>query len=336
MARAIIVLASLVILLAGIKVASALIVPFLLAAFLAILLSPPFIAMQNRGVPNSLALIVMIAGLLVFGVLAVTVMKSSLDQFSASVPAYEENLRRQLDALLLTVESYGIELPKDILSQGLDPRLVMSYAGRLARALSSMIGVIFIILVIVAFMLLEARGLGRKLRAVPNIKAETLEAFSDNLKSVRRYVSLKSMVSLLTGVLVGLWLWYMDVDNVLFMAILAFFLNFVPNIGSIIAAIPGILLAFIQFGPGPSAVVGVGYIVINVGVSNTIEPRFMGQGLGLSPLIIIVSLIFWGWLIGPVGMLLSIPLTMVVKFLLEQDEKTKPIAAFLGLPPKSD
>ncbi len=336
MTRTIFVLASLVVVLAGIKAASSLVVPFLLAVFLAILLAPPFISLQRRGVPSAVALIAMIIGLSILGVLAVTVMKSSLDQFNASLPAYETNLRLQVDGLLETLTGLGVEIPTDILTDGLDPHLVMNYAGRLARALSGVIGGTFIILVIVAFMLVEATMLERKLHAIPNIRPETVAALEKNLQDVRRYVSLKSMMSLLTAILVGVWLWAMDVDNALFMAVLAFILNFVPNIGSIIAAIPGVLLAFIQFGPGVAAIVAGGYVVINVGISNIIEPRFMGQGLGISPLVIIISLIFWGWLIGPVGMLLSVPLTMALKFLLEQDEKTRPIAAFLGLPPKDD
>jgi len=334
MTRALIILASFVVILAGIKAASSLVVPFLLAIFLAIVLAPPFVAMQKRGIPNSVVLVVMVIGLGTFGVLAVTVMKSSLDQFTSSLPAYEIDLRNKLEALFATLAGYGIEMPKGLITDSLDPQSAMKYAGNLARALSVLIGQSFIILIIVIFMLMEATVLERKLHAIPNIRKETIAALEQNFLDVRRYVSLKSVMSLLTGFLVGIWLWWMDVDNILFMAVLAFFLNFVPNIGSIIAAIPGVLLAFIQFGPSTAAIVAGGYIVINVGISNAIEPRFMGRGLGISPLVIIISLIFWGWLIGPVGMLLSVPLTMAMKILLEQDEKTRYIATFLGPRPE--
>ena len=141
-------------------------------------------------------------------------------------------------------------------------------------------------------------------------------------------------MSLLTGVLVIVWLWILDIDNALFMGLLAFFLNFVPTIGSFLAAIPGVILGFILLGPGMAAVTAVGYTVINVGVSNVIEPRFMGQGLGISPLVIVISLIFWGWLLGPIGMLLSVPLTLAVKAGLEISDATRPIAVLLGPPPK--
>jgi len=119
------------------------------------------------------------------------------------------------------------------------------------------------------------------------------------------------------------------------MGLLAFFLNFVPNVGSFVAAIPGVLLGFILFGPAMAGIAAIGYVAINVGVSNVIEPRFMGNNLGISPLIVIMSLVFWGWLLGPVGMLLSVPLTMVVKVILENVPSTKSAAILLGPPPRS-
>ncbi len=182
-------------------------------------------------------------------------------------------------------------------------------------------------------MLVEASGLHRKIHSIPGVSERGIEALEKSFEDVRRYVTLKSVMSLLTGVLVIVWLWILKIDNALFMGLLAFFLNFVPTIGSFVAAIPGVILGFILLGPGMAAVTAVGYTVINVGVSNVIEPRFMGQGLGISPLVIVVSLIFWGWLLGPIGMLLSIPLTMAVKAGLEVGEGSSRTSA---LPPIAD
>ena len=210
----------------------------------------------------------------------------------------------------------------------------MNYAGRLARALSGMLGQALFIFIVVAFMLTEARGLQQKLHAMPGISAANLKALEQSFKDVRRYVSLKSVTSLMTGILVALWLWILGVDNVLFMGLIAFFLNFVPTIGSFIAAIPGVLLGFILLGPGMALVTAFGYGVINVAIGNVLEPRFMGQSLGISPLVIVISLVFWGWVLGPIGMLLSVPLTMAVKVGLECGSATRPIAVLLGPPPK--
>lgn len=334
MTRAFIISACLVVVFAGIKASASLVVPFLLAMFLAILLAPPYIMMKNRGVPAVIAFCVMILGLGLIGTFAVTILRSSLDEFSQNLPSYETSLRHQLELIIAWLEAQGLEASSDVLLKNLDPRVGLNYAGNLARALSGMLGQAVLIFIIVAFVLVEASGLRAKLHSIPSISSEALESLERNLQGVRRYVSMKSIMSLLTGVAVALWLQFMDVDNALFMGLLAFFLNFVPTIGSIIASVPGILLAFILQGPMMAMVVAIGYVVINVGISNVLEPRVLGQGLGISPLIIILSLIFWGWLLGPVGMLLSVPLTMAVKIAMESSPSTKSIAIFLGPPPK--
>jgi predicted PurR-regulated permease PerM len=111
---------------------------------------------------------------------------------------------------------------------------------------------------------------------------------------------------------------------------LAFVLSYIPNIGSIMAAVPPVLLTIIQLGLGQAVGVAVGYLVINTIIGNILEPRLMGRGLGLSTLVVFLSLIFWGWILGPVGMLLSIPLTMMVKIALESSENTRWAAILLG------
>ncbi len=336
MTRFFIIFACIVVVLAGLKAASSLVVPFLLATFLAVLLSPPFVTLRGHGLHSGLALFAMIAGLAVLGFLTVTVLRSSLDQFIDSLPTYEANLRVQLENFWQLLAEFGIEVPRELIADNLNPQLAMNYAGRLARALSGMIGQVFIIFLVVAFMLMEAAQFERKLHAIPNIQPDTIAALDQNFQDVRRYVSIKSVMSLLTGILVGVGLWALGVDNALFMGVLAFFLNFVPTIGSIIAAIPGVILAFIQFGPSVAMYTAGLYLAINVGIGNVLEPRFMGDGLGLSALVVVLSMIFWGWLLGPVGMLLSVPLTLVLKFALEIDPKSQPVAAFLGPAPKKD
>lgn len=144
---------------------------------------------------------------------------------------------------------------------------------------------------------------------------------------------IKMYTSLLTGVLVWLWLlWllWLGVDFPVLWAILAFLLNFVPNIGSIIAAIPAVLLALVQLGMGSMAMTALGYLLVNNLVGNMIEPRFMGKGLGLSTLVVFLSLLFWGWVFGPIGMFLSVPLTLLVKVALYSNHETRPIALWLG------
>jgi predicted PurR-regulated permease PerM len=141
---------------------------------------------------------------------------------------------------------------------------------------------------------------------------------------------LKTIFSLATGVAIWIWLAIIGVDFALLWGLVAFLLNYVPSIGSIIAAIPAILLALIQLGVGPAVLAGLGYVVVNVVFGSILEPRFMGRGLGLSTLVVFLSLVFWGWILGPVGMVLSVPLTMIVKIAMESNEDTRWIAVMLG------
>jgi len=126
-----------------------------------------------------------------------------------------------------------------------------------------------------------------------------------------------------------LWLGIQGVDYLVLWALLAFLLNFIPNIGSIIAAIPAVLLSFVQFGFTGAGITALGFFIVNIVMGNIIEPRYMGKGLGLSTLVVFLSLLFWGWVLGPVGMLLSIPLTMIVKLALEANQETRWIGVLL-------
>jgi len=150
------------------------------------------------------------------------------------------------------------------------------------------------------------------------------------MESVNRYLIIKTAVSIATGAAVTLWLTILGVDYPILWGVVAFLFNFVPNIGSIIAAVPALLLALVQLGPEAVLYTGAGYVVINLVVGNAVEPRFMGRGVGLSTLVVFVSLVFWGWTLGLVGMLLSVPLTMIVKIALESKDETRWIAVLLG------
>lgn len=150
------------------------------------------------------------------------------------------------------------------------------------------------------------------------------------LQSVNQYMVIKTLVSLATGLIVGIGLAFIGVDYALLWAVIAFLFNYIPNIGSIIAAIPAVLLAFIQLGPAAAGGTALLYIGANMVMGNVVEPKFMGRGLGLSTLVVFLSLIFWGWLLGSVGMLLSVPLTMVVKIALESSKSGSWLAILLS------
>jgi predicted PurR-regulated permease PerM len=179
-------------------------------------------------------------------------------------------------------------------------------------------------------MLLEASSLPSKLRAALRAPEESLSHLRAVMQTINRYMALKASTSLLTGVLVWIWLRLLGVDFPAMWGTLAFLLNFVPTIGSFIAAIPAVLLALVQLDLQVALLTALGFLVINVTIGNLVEPRVMGRGLGLSTLVVFVSLVFWGYMLGSAGMFLSVPLTMALKIVLDANPQTRPIAILLG------
>ena len=184
----------------------------------------------------------------------------------------------------------------------------------------------FVILLLVVFMLLEISIFSKKIVAIHIDASSHIIAFLD---SVKQYMFIKTLFSFVTGIIIYLGLLIIGVDYALLWGVLAFLLNFIPNIGSIIAAVPAVLLALIQLGGFDALLTASLFIVVNIVIGSVIEPKYMGEGLGLSTLVVFISLIFWGWVLGPVGMLLSIPLTIMIKLALQNSPEHKWVAILL-------
>ena len=217
----------------------------------------------------------------------------------------------------------------------LDPGVVFVFLRRLLAALGGMLGNGLVILLMIAFLLAEGSTFPRKLRLIsrdPDRATRRWHAIGDD---INRYMAIKTGTSLVTGIVVALWLMILGVDFPLLWGTLAFLLNYVPNLGSVLAALPAVLLALVQLGPGTAGLVVLGYGMVNFVVGSVLEPRSMGRGLGLSTLVVFLSLVFWGWVLGPVGMLLSVPLTASIKIVLESSESTRWAAVLLGSAPKA-
>jgi predicted PurR-regulated permease PerM len=206
----------------------------------------------------------------------------------------------------------------------------MGLAGRALGQIANFLANGFLILLTVLFLLLEASTFTEKARDLLGDPTSSLSRVREFFINVQRYMGLKAVVSLATGLLIWLWLLVQGVDFAMLWGLIAFLFNFIPTVGSIIAAVPAVLLAAAQLGPGPAIVTLVGYLVVNTFIGNIIEPNIMGRGLGLSTLVVFVSLVFWGWIFGVIGMLLSVPLTMTLKIALESSSQTQWVARFLG------
>lgn len=324
-----IIAAAFVIVVAGMKQAASIIVPFLLAVFISIIAAQPLFYLKGKRVPTALALLIVIAGVLIIGLVISLLIGTSLDDFSSSMPEYQARIQEKMTVLFQWLENRGIGMPHKDMVKSFNPGSAMKLVAGILSGLGSALTNASLIFITVIFILLESSSFPSKLRATLN-HPEKLDYFDNFIHSVRRYMSIKTMVSIATGVLMAIWLAFLGVDFFILWGLLAFLLNYVPNIGSIIAAVPAVLLALIQLGTGSALLTGIGYLVVNLVIGNVVEPKVMGQGLGLSTLVVFLSLVFWGWILGPVGMLLSVPLTMTLKIALDSNEETRWIAYLLG------
>ena len=328
--RIMIAIACFVILVAGMQAAASILVPFLLSVFIAIICTPPLFWLQNRGVPKLLAIALIVVVLMAIGYWLVIFVGSSVADFTASLPAYQRRLMEESTLLIAWLQDRGIEVSEQMIYEYLDPSVAMQMAGRVLTGMTGALTNAFLIFLTVLFILLEASGMPDKFRAAFKNPEKSLAGIRRFTKSVNRYLALKTLFSLATGVFIAIWLTITGVDYALLWGLTAFMLNYVPNIGSIIAAVPAVLMALIQLGIWPAAMAAGGFLAVNVVIGSLLEPRFMGSGLGLSTLIVFLSLVFWGWVLGPVGMLLSVPLTMIFKIAMESQEETRWLAVMLG------
>lgn len=277
-----------------------------------------------------LAMLIVIVTVITLGLILIGFVGSTLDSILTALPSYQANLDQEMTIMIVWLESIGINIPDNILPGIFDQENVVQLVTGVLTGLGGLLTNALLVLLMVFFMLLEASGLPAKLSVALGDADTTITQLTKIIDAIKRYLAIKTLISLITGILITIWLALIGVDYPLLWGLLAFLLNYIPNIGSFIAAIPALLLAFIQLGPGATVLAGAGYLLFNGVIGSVIEPRVMGRGVGLSTLVVFLSLVFWGWVLGIVGMLLSVPLTMCIKIALESSEDTRWIAILMG------
>ena len=321
--------AGLVIIVAGMRAAESIIVPLLLSGFVSLLCATPVFWLQKKRVPATIATSLVVLGVLGIGLGLGALLGTSLQDFSEAIPRYQALLTNELTSAFHWLDRMGIQLSEEAVFQYVDPGASMQLVAKMLTGLGGMLTNAFLILLTVILILLEASSFPRKVQSAFGDPKGAFHQFSKLATAVNSYLAIKTIASLGTGITVAIWVMILGIDFPLIWGLLAFLLNYVPNLGSIIAAVPAVLLGFIQFGLGRALLAATGYVVINVMFGNVLEPRLLGRKLGLSTLVVFLSLVFWGWLWGPVGMLLSVPMTMIVKIALENSDTTRWIAILL-------
>lgn len=321
--------ASLVIVVAGLREGRAILAPFMFAVLVSIAGLGPVLWLRKRRVPGPIAAVIVTSGIGVALFATGSLLTSSVSELLEALPRYQVSFMELIGNLESWALKRGLELPH--LYSEVNAQATVNMAGNLLGGIFRSFSSAATATVFVVFILFEAAEFQTKFRHALGgaVDVNRLERVTSD---VQRYLVVKTITSFITGFLVWTMVVGMGLDLSILWGLLAFLLNYIPVVGSIIAAIPAILLAMIQLGWLATAVIATGYAIVNISVSNFLEPTLMGRQLGLSPLVVFLSLVFWGWLWGPIGMLLSVPITMLVKILLENSDDLQWVAVLMEAP----
>ncbi|MDW7691135.1 AI-2E family transporter [Flammeovirgaceae bacterium SG7u.111] len=326
----IITLAALVIITAGMIAAKSIFISILLSVFISVILAKPVVWLSRKKIPDTVAIIIVLIGLLLIILGFGGIVGRTVKKFSEDAPMYEDKLNELLSGTISWLNNWGFSVSTDQISSFVDPGKVLGFTTSAIGEFGGVLANSFEVFIIVIFILLELQAFSNKAKYINKTHDVPLSKLLEVGYSIRNYLWIKTLTSLLTGVLIYVWLLIIGVEYALLWGLLAFLLNYIPNIGSIIAAVPTMLLALIISGPTALLLTLVGYFAVNMIVGNIVEPKIMGKGLGLSTLVVFLSLITWGFIFGTVGMFLSVPLTMTIKIMLEENPNTRWIAVMLG------
>jgi predicted PurR-regulated permease PerM len=335
--RFLFILALVVIVVAGLRLAAPILLPFSLALFLAILTLPIVNWLTSHRLPSSLAiLLAVLVDVAIFGLLILLASQSMAD-FQDRLPRYVTSLEGLWQSWIRGLQESELPgmpyLAGYLTTDVFDPGQIVNLAGSTLQRMIAFASNAFLVFLILIFVLGEATVFPAKFRAILGREQGHTSRLAKMVDEVQEYLGIKTFISLATGILLGAWCWFLDLDFPILLGLVAFVLNYVPTIGSIIASAPALLLALIQVSFGHALIVGAGYFVVNTIFGNIIEPNLLGRRLGLSTLVVILSLIFWGWVWGPVGAILAVPLTMVVKIMLENTTDLRWVAILLDKSP---
>lgn len=334
--KALWMLAALVLVVAGLKAAQSFFIPVLLAFFIATVSFPILNFLREKKVPRPIAVLLTVAFDFIFlaalGVLAVTLVSDLQEKWNSRYAGeMSEQIRTVSHSLAYKLDEYGVSDAQKKINDAVNNNLtnlqnirferIWDFGTGVLGRVVGFFGTAFITIVLTIFMLSEARMFGQRLEAISHARGPNLARMLSATKDIQRFLAIKTAISLLTGILAGLLCWIAGLDFFILWGILAFFLNFIPVVGSIVAGVPPTILALLVAGVPNAVLVAGGYLLINNFLGNFVEPMLVGRRFGISTLIVVISVVFWGWLWGPLGMLLAVPLTMVLKVILESSDE---------------
>jgi AI-2 transport protein TqsA len=332
-AQALMMLAAAAIVAGAIKLAAAFIAPFLVAACIAIAVQPIFRWVHSSRIPNFSAIVLsllVVIGLLV-GVGALLVV--ALANLAGSTVQYVSSLHQvQMQATVWLEAHHQHALAQSLYGSHLDA-LLQQATTFVVMGVPTVLSTVVTVLLLIVFMLLEVTTMPKRVHAALGWSPSTFSDFSRTMSEIQRYLSVKTATSAATGICCGLWCAVCGVPNPALWGLVTFALHYVPTVGSLVAAMPPVFIALTAFGIGRSAEVAGGLAFFSLIIGNLIEPNALGRSLSVSPLVVLLSMFVWGWLLGPTGALLSVPLTLIAKIVLWNTSDLHWVAVLLGPTP---
>ena len=301
-----------------------------MAIFIATVSAPAIFWLERLKIPRIIAFLIVLMAVVVMLLGFGYVLSTSVDSFLSNTPQYTAKIMDMIGSFKEVLNRFGIEISKSDLEAMFDPSGLLNFAGGFLKSFSAVLSKSFIIFLGVTFMLFETSSLKTKMYLLAKRDESKENPFKIFSQKLNNYLAIKTVISLITGVLVTIGLSIIGVDFALLLGVIVFLLNYIPSIGSVIAAVPAVLVALVGLDMSSVLWVIALYLSINIVMGNVIEPRYMGKGLGLSVVVIFFSLIFWGWVLGSVGMFLAVPLSMTIKIAFESHPSTKAIAMLLS------
>ena len=318
----------------GMRNARSVLAPILLAMFVVMGLSPILQWLKRKGMPSWAAIVVVLVGFLIVAGLLIGIIAASLGQINSKVPVYQENLNRIASEVQTWFGGRGIDV-SGITGNVLRPDKIVGWVTTSIRVLISLLTNAFLLILIVAFMIAEVYAFPKKVHQRLQLGPVLGRAFENFADVTRTFLFTLTWLNALTAALAAVVYYAFGVDFALLWAFMFFLLSFIPNIGFVLAVIPPFFVTLLEFGFTRAAIVVAIVIVFNGFVNNAIAPRFMGQKTGLSTLAVFLSLVLWAWILGPIGALMSVPLTLMVKLLfLDSYDSTRPVSALISPLPR--
>ncbi|WP_320035654.1 AI-2E family transporter [Halarcobacter sp.] len=323
-------LTCLVVILAGLKAASEIVIILFLAIFIASIVSTIINFLEQKRIPKILSYLVVIGIFSLITLLLSYIVNISLKDFLTNLPQYEKQLQGLVVNTIALGESYGIEVDKKTIMEALSFSSFFGITTNVIGSIGTFLSKFLLLIIGIAFILAESKSFEKKLKIIFEKEKDKLEHFNLFSHNIKNYFLVKTFTSFLTGFLIAIILIFFDINYPILWGVIAMLFNFIPVVGSIIAAIPAVLLSLVGADINTTIILIILYVAINISISNIIEPKFMGKELGLSPLIIFFSLILWGWVLGIVGMFLAVPITMTLKIAFNSNSSTKWISLLMS------